>query len=1117
MTEWRILRKELGVVLLAVFLLCGSPVLASAGSVPSGGARHQMITLHQISPQKAKGFLARLRIGTASVLPGTSALLVTAEPGELEKAAALLRIVDSRTEFEVVELGPASAARALPSNERIAQAVGGVAIGTFSRPPTDKTKMQAIVDVHKGSIVAIAPKFQVENIKLAVDLGPEVVVQRRSLAGAPSLAADLGGVRPPTLPNTTWGGSVAETPTSTPHMLGQPDEADLPPEMQERLEEMRRRAAELTRQREAALEQDAEPEGTDQPEALPGPAPAEEPAGLTPGQVVPQEGETAVAESVPEAHEEEPEYAPTDMTGPAVPPASSYQPAELRNGDRTIDLTLPERLPVIQLLDLVGKYLNLDYIYDPAKITGEVTLKLNGNLRGQMKVKDLYLLLESVLKFRGLVMTRHRGNIVTIVPASEALDADPTLVDPDGPGVEAGDVVLTRVFTLQHINTTSADNLLQSMRLSVGTMPIPERSMLIVTAYAHRMERIDQLLQLVDRPGEPRLFRYRQLRYTMAGTLAEKVKALAEQLENVSVTVGEPDTTVNTQKLPTETDAQYRTRLAQIRAAQAAAARARAQAARGQGAAEETKPGVYLDADERTNRILMIGIDEQLEVVEELVDALDVEQQDLRALQLYRMKFVDAEEVARKLAELGVISRVPESSFSTNTRITGGARTAAQQGQGQPRAVPAAAVETAGAEVTEEGLVGEPQVVVVESTNSLLVNATPEQHAQVATIIGYVDSETDLTEIPYQIYQLENSSPEHLSEILENLIQETIEQDNEGKIERTVLSREEKIRIVPDPNTYSLIVYANKKNQEWISNLIGKLDRRRPQVLIDVTLVEITETDSFQYDLNVIKNWDDNGGADPNGGALSRFVEWGSGQLTAFYGDDQIEALLTAMQRKSYGRVLAKPKLLVNDNQEGTISTTDTTYVEVQSAIPVTGGAAGTQENLIQTSTDFQSYEAGIELIIQPHISEGDLLMLNIGLSRSDFLQTVATKPPDTRSNEVLTTVTLPDGSTVILGGLLKMNQTKGTSKVPILGDIPLIGGLFRGIDNEDTQSKLYVFVKAEIIRPADSLHGMKDLEAISNRNRDAFERHELEFQRYQDWPGVEPKPIDPPKVLDAQ
>ena len=136
---------------------------------------------------------------------------------------------------------------------------------------------------------------------------------------------------------------------------------------------------------------------------------------------------------------------------------------------------------------------------------------------------------------------------------------------------------------------------------------------------------------------------------------------------------------------------------------------------------------------------------------------------------------------------------------------------------------------------------------MVESNNSLLVNGTPEQHAKIASIIEYVDSEMDLDEIPYKIYPLENSSPDHLSEVLQSLIQETVEQQNkDGKIEKVVTKREEEITIVPDPNTYSLIVYASKKNQEWIQTLIKQLDKRRPQVLIDVTLVEVTKTEQVR-------------------------------------------------------------------------------------------------------------------------------------------------------------------------------------------------------------------------------------------------------------------------------
>ena len=108
--------------------------------------------------------------------------------------------------------------------------------------------------------------------------------------------------------------------------------------------------------------------------------------------------------------------------------------------------------------------------------------------------------------------------------------------------------------------------------------------------------------------------------------------------------------------------------------------------------------------------------------------------------------------------------------------------------------------------------------------------------------------------------------------------------------------------------------------------------------------------------------------------------------------------------------------------------------------------------------------------------------------------------------------------ATMKLGGMLKLNQSKGGNKVPILGDIPLIGALFRGVANSDIQNKLYVFVRAEIIRPEETLATLQDtLKRISEQNRQAFEQHESEFQQVQSVPGMKAKPTEPGKVLDAQ
>ena len=89
---------------------------------------------------------------------------------------------------------------------------------------------------------------------------------------------------------------------------------------------------------------------------------------------------------------------------------------------------------------------------------------------------------------------------------------------------------------------------------------------------------------------------------------------------------------------------------------------------------------------------------------------------------------------------------------------------------------------------------------------------------------------------------------------------------------------------------------------------------------------------------------------------------------------------------------------------------------------------------------------------------------------------------------------------------------------MPLLGDLPLVGGLFRGFSNKDIENKLYIFVRAQIIRPEDTLAAIQDnLKRISDENRAAFEKHEKEFQDYQNWPGVPPRPTAPEKVLDTQ
>jgi len=1083
-------------VTIIVFVSSLRPLNAAEEKDQAGPERNIARALRHISADQGRKYLSELGLGTVSQLGKANMLLVTGRQTELLKAKALLDLIDSQREY-VVKTIAYEATEQLPDSEIVAAQVGGVSVGTFLDPPSSFEKSGVIVDVHNGSVLAIAPADMVEKVASVID---KLLQTGRGEETAPLRPADpnqVGEEKISAEDSETQDifDKLLESMPGAAEVLGEPESA--PPEPNAP------GAAATEPERKAPVQPPLEAEQKEEAvvateEAPPPPAGTAEPESKEPK----PGGEKPTPKPAPEPPSPGKIDKPERLRKP-------YAPEPVPEGDDELVVELPEKLAITTLIELVGKYLHLDYMYDPTKVKGEVMIKIQ---KEGLKINELYPTLESVLKFKNLVMTR-KDNLVVIVPKEEAMSIDPELLGDDFE-VDRGNVIVMRSFKLEHLDAEMAENFLNNMGLGASITPIPETGTLIVAEYAFRMERIEKLLQIVDKPGKPKEFTYRALKYTMAEALAPKIEALAEQLGTVSVSIAE--------ETPTPTTS---------RTAKGRRTTTRRTTTPKQSTAE--KPEVYLEPDERTNRILMIGLPEQLKIVNDLIDSLDVEKQDLRTLRLYDIQHIDAEEVMNKLFDLDIISTGP--TIGTATPPAAGAA-AAQRRTGRTRRT---TTRTTGAAAEEEAVAEEPQVVVVESTNSLLVNATPEQHVQIQTIIAYVDQETLQETMPYVIYPLENQKPEELVAVLNQLIQETTK-DKAGKIEK-VVKKQEDIIIVGDEKSSSIVVYASKKNQEWVAKLIRELDKRRPQVLIDVTLVEVSKSDKFEYDLNLISSIPDltnTSGliaklmADANSpGNLiprltsrsdrrDRFIDFGSsaGSGTGFYGDRHINALLNLMQTKDYGRILAKPKILVNDNEPGSIKTTDTIYVKrvSQQLQPLNTGTQMGSGYYNQAET-FDPYDAGISLEITPHISEGDLLRLEVILSRSDFRTVTGEKPPDTTASDITTVVTVPDGSTIILGGMLKLNQSKGGSKVPILGDIPLVGGLFRTIDNSDTQQKLYVFVKAEILRPSETLAGLPDLSRISARDRIAFEEFERQFQQHEDWPGIKPKPMDPLKVLDAR
>ncbi|MHC4949956.1 MAG: secretin N-terminal domain-containing protein [Planctomycetota bacterium] len=917
-------------------------------------------------------------------------------------------------------------------------------------------------------------------------------------------------------------------------------------------------------------------------------------------------------------------------------------------------IDIPKEVELEALVELVGKQLGLNYMHDPG-IFGtkgkeeKVLLKLHG---GKIKVKDTYKLLQSVLRLKGYVMMRD-GQLVTIVKSTDAAamkGVDIVIRRPEDP-IQPGDIIVSTIFDLEHISAASAKTMLQSMNLGLdparGFHQL-ESNTLIVTDYAKRMSRIENVLKMIDVPGEKREFQYRTLQYMEPSVMVPKLQELAGQLQGVSLQISTPAASQQTRTMRTRDPKTGKMVDKKVPVP-----------TKTQTAAKKVQPdAVFIDTDDRTNRILMTGKADQIKLVNELIDALDVPQYDLkfvreyiiqnveaievvdvlnelglvavsvtttptrttptrtartaqqgraaqpqqratspkqgaksqtggsqpsisvrpaansllvnataeqhkaielviahvdvvqkdqRTIRQYEIQYVEAQEIIATLGELGII--VPQSTSRYDSSRSGTSRSRQQPGrsaQQQQAAEGAAPVSlpTAGGGSEKEITADQPQISVLGTTNSLLVYATPRQHDAIALVIGHTDRERTRITAPYVVYNLENQNSGELATTLNELIQETFEDVQKqssptDKIQRggaTTASsnipslQEERPKVISNEKSNSIIVYGNKRNQEWIGDLVKELDQNRFQVLLDVTLVEISKDDVFNYDLELISAIPDmtslSGALDYTIGRSNvedilnnldaatdrnRFKEGTSrgGRLEGFYGNDKIMALLDLMQEKGYGRVLNRPRILVNDNEPGMITLEEVTYRKIVSNV-----VQGTDNPVTTENVSYQDYAAGITLEITPHISQEDRLRLEIKLNRSTFLPTTTTdtsQPPDTINSDVDSVVTVPDESTVILGGLDRITLVKGGTKVPILGDIPLIGGLFRTISNDNNQRKIYIFVKANILRPGEDNQDLKD---ISDKNIAVFEHYEREMQGYQDWPGIDSDPIEPRRIL---
>ncbi|MGB5196371.1 MAG: secretin N-terminal domain-containing protein, partial [Candidatus Deferrimicrobium sp.] len=295
------------------------------------------------------------------------------------------------------------------------------------------------------------------------------------------------------------------------------------------------------------------------------------------------------------------------------------------------------------------------------------------------------------------------------------------------------------------------------------------------------------------------------------------------------------------------------------------------------------------------------------------------------------------------------------------------------------------------------------------------------------------------------------------------------------------------VKVTPDKATNSLIIVASSNDYETLLGVIKKLDIRRRQVYVEAIIMEVTLNKSRDLgvefrgtgasgDSAVIggTNFDFKGNANELLAALATgnpLIFGGTGLIAGGIAGNvtlpdgtkvpAITAVLRAAQSRDNINILSSPHLLTLDNKEAEIV--------VGSNVPFITSQARDTTNLASTINTVERKDVGITLRLTPHIHESDFVSLDIfqessAIAASSSLD-VNTVGPTTTKRSAKTSVLVKNGDTVVLGGMMQETFTNTTSQVPLLGDIPLLGALFRFKSVSRQKTNLLIMLTPRIIR----------------------------------------------------
>ena len=385
------------------------------------------------------------------------------------------------------------------------------------------------------------------------------------------------------------------------------------------------------------------------------------------------------------------------------------------------------------------------------------------------------------------------------------------------------------------------------------------------------------------------------------------------------------------------------------------------------------------------------------------------------------------------------------------------------------------------------------KVVADDRSNSVLVGGDQSQRLRIRALIAHLDTPLEAggdTQVRYLRYADAEKIAPKLKEQITGVAQASAGAGGTAGAAASPQAQAEKSAMVwADTQNNALVITAPPKIMRSIMGILDKLDIRRPQVLVEALIVEVTTDKTAEFGVNWAEFSKGNGtvpaasfvqpvngssivdlansvGALASGSATTASLPAGAtlavGRLAA--GGLNFAAMVRAIRGDSDTNVIATPSTMTLDNQEAEI--------KVAEEVPfITGSFASTgTANVGGTVNPFQTVqreEVGTILKVTPQIAaEGNSVVMKISIESSSVLPTSVSNVDITTSKRTITTnVLIDDGGIVVLGGLIQQSHSKSDQKVPVLGSIPLLGNLFKTRKAEGTKNNLMIFIRPKILR----------------------------------------------------